>query len=223
MLDSINWEKVNGLLPVIAQEQKSGIVLMLAYMNKEALELTIKTKLAHYYSRTKKRLWKKGEESGHIQKIEDMFLDCDNDTLLIKVMQVADTACHTGEKSCFFTNLISGEKVSFSNNNVLEKLYSIIKSKIEEDPNISYTAKLFNKGENEIVKKVIEEAGEFCFSIKDNDRDNIIYELADLTYHLLVALAYRDIKPDEIKIELKRRFGTSGIDEKNSRKNSYNK
>jgi phosphoribosyl-ATP pyrophosphohydrolase/phosphoribosyl-AMP cyclohydrolase len=218
MLDSIDWLKVDNLIPVIVQEQSSSIVLMLAYMNRESLELTIQTKLAHYYSRTKKRIWKKGESSGHIQQIKSMKLDCDNDTILIKVKQIGGTACHTGEKSCFFTTIIE-EKQNEISTSIINQLFDIINSKKNSEPTISYTAKLFSRGENEILKKVIEEAGEFCFAIKDNNKNEIIYEMSDLIYHSLVALSFREIKLNEILQEVAKRFDMSGIEEKKNRKN----
>ena len=105
----VDWKKVEGLLPVIVQDEKTKDVLMMAYINKETYELTCKTKIAHYFSRTKQRVWKKGESSGNIQKVSAMFLDCDNDTLLLHVEQVGGKACHTGRTSCFYQRLDTGE------------------------------------------------------------------------------------------------------------------
>jgi len=219
LLNSINWDK-NPLIPVIAQND-DGQVLMLAYANKEALELTLKTKFAHYYSRSRKRLWKKGEQSGHTQEIKEIYLDCDSDTILLKVKQNG-VACHTGRVSCFFnrvdvkeeTPAIQKEITSYS---ITDTLYHVIQERKNADPKKSYVASLLQKGENSILKKVIEEAGEFCFAIKDSDEKEIIYEAADLVFHTLVALGYKDINPDLVKQELQRRFGLSGIEEKNSR------
>jgi phosphoribosyl-ATP pyrophosphohydrolase/phosphoribosyl-AMP cyclohydrolase len=225
MQDTINrvdWEK-SELLPVIVQDVKSNEVLMMAYMDKEALELSLSTKIAHYYSRSKKRIWKKGESSGHIQTIHSFNIDCDNDTLLIKVTQEG-VACHTGRKSCFFTELESGainaavEVNSEAMYGVIDTLYHTIQERKNADPSSSWTAKLISKGENTILKKVVEEAGEFSFAYKDNDEAEMIYEAADLTYHMLVALAVKNISPDRIKQELSRRFNMSGIAEKNARK-----
>ena len=222
IINQIDWQK-QELLPVIVQEASTNEVLMMAYMNQEALRLSLQTKIAHYFSRSKQRIWKKGESSGHTQEIEDFFLDCDNDTLLIKVKQNG-VACHTGRKSCFFTRLETGESVSEVSINttatygVIDTLYHTIQERKNADPSSSWTAKLFAKGENTILKKVVEEAGEYCFAHKDNDVDEMIYEAADLTYHMLVALAAKNISPDRIKQELERRFDFSGIEEKNSRK-----
>ena len=221
-INKVDWEK-SALLPVIVQEVGTDEVLMMAYMDKEALELSLSTKIAHYFSRSKQRIWKKGESSGHTQAIQEFLLDCDNDTLLIKVIQEG-VACHTGRKSCFFTNIETGEAVSeievdsAAMYGVIDELYHIILDRKNADPETSWTAKLFAKGENTILKKIVEEAGELCFAVKDDNEEEIIYEAADLVYHCLVALGLKNISPDRIKQELARRFDMSGIVEKNSRK-----
>ncbi len=220
-VDRVDWEK-SELLPVIVQEASTNEILMMAYMNKEALELSLNTKIAHYFSRSKQRIWKKGESSGHTQTIHSFSIDCDNDTLLIKVTQEG-VACHTGRKSCFFTELESGETNSevevdtTAAYGVIDTLYHTIQERKLADPKTSWTAKLISKGDNTILKKVVEEAGEFSFAYKDNDEAEMIYEAADLTYHMLVALAVKNISPDRIKQELARRFDMSGIAEKNAR------
>ncbi len=223
IIGRIDWQK-SPLLPVVVQDSTNQEVLMMAYMNKEALELSLKTRVAHYFSRSKQRIWKKGESSGHLQEIDSFNIDCDNDTLLIKVKQHG-VACHTGRRSCFFTELESGEinsEVEVSSEalyGVIDTLYHTIQERKFADPNTSWTAKLLSKGDNTILKKVVEEAGEFSFACKDNNEHEIIYEAADLTYHVLVALASKNISPDRIKQELARRFDMSGIAEKNSREN----
>jgi len=222
IVDKIDWDK-SELIPVIAQDHLTKEVLMLAYMDREALSLTLKTKKAHYFSRSKQRIWQKGETSGNIQNVKDMYIDCDNDTLLIMIEQVGGAACHTGRKSCFFTKLESDEVVSevdesvVANYSVLDQLYHVIQERKGADPKSSYVASLFHKGENAYLKKVVEEAGEFCFAVKDNDEKEMIYEAADLAFHTLVALGDKNINPDRVKQELARRFGLSGIEEKNSR------
>ncbi|MGE4419544.1 MAG: bifunctional phosphoribosyl-AMP cyclohydrolase/phosphoribosyl-ATP diphosphatase HisIE [Sulfurimonas sp.] len=223
IINKIDWQKIS-LLPVVVQDVNSSEVLMMAYMNKEALSLSLATKIAHYFSRSKQRIWKKGESSGHTQEIRSFYIDCDNDTLLIKVLQNG-VACHTGRRSCFFTELESGEiqsDVEVSSESlygVIDTLYHTIQERKNADPQSSWTAKLLSKGDNTILKKVVEEAGEFSFAYKDNDEKEMIYEAADLTYHMLVALAAKNISPDRIKQELARRFDMSGIAEKNSRDN----
>jgi phosphoribosyl-ATP pyrophosphohydrolase/phosphoribosyl-AMP cyclohydrolase len=217
---NIEWEKNGGLIPVIVQDVDTNEVLMMAYMNEEALNLTQSTKFAHYFSRSKNRLWKKGESSGHTQEVKEILIDCDNDTILLKVKQNG-VACHTGRKSCFFTNLENNEETCEIQEepqyNFLDNLYHTLLERKSADPKSSYVASLYNKGENSILKKVVEEAGEFSFAIKDDDKEEIIYEAADLLFHSLVALAYKNIHPEAILNELKRREGVSGIEEKNSR------
>jgi phosphoribosyl-ATP pyrophosphohydrolase/phosphoribosyl-AMP cyclohydrolase len=221
LLDSINWEKT-PLIPAIVQEWGSEEVLMLAYMNEEALKLTLSTHVAHYYSRSRQKMWQKGESSGHLQHVKELYLDCDQDTILLKVVQDGGVACHTGRKSCFFQRVDMSETPSevikqIDSYSISDKLYHIIQERKFADAKSSYVASLFSKGENAILKKVVEEAGELCFAIKDKNSDDIVYEAADLLFHSLVALGYADINPDLVKQELERRFGLSGIEEKNSR------
>ena len=222
IIDKIDFEKQDGLVPVITQDSTTNEVLMLAYMNQEAVELTLKTNFAHYFSRSKQRIWKKGESSNHTQEVESIKIDCDNDTILLKVKQEG-VACHTGRKSCFFTDLATNEISSevevdtTAAYGVVDTLYHTIQEKRNDDPKTSYTAKLLQGKENSMLKKIVEEAGEFTFAVKDNDTEEIIYEGADLMYHCLVAMASKNVSPDRIKQELARRFGLSGIAEKNSR------
>jgi phosphoribosyl-ATP pyrophosphohydrolase/phosphoribosyl-AMP cyclohydrolase len=222
ILEKIDFQKQNGTVPAIAQDCNTNEVLMLAYMNEEAVKLTLETGFAHYFSRSKQRIWKKGESSGHTQKIKSIQLDCDNDTILIKVEQEG-VACHTGRKTCFFTDLQTGETTSeievdtTATYGVIESLYQTICSRKNDDPKSSYTAKLLQGKENSMLKKIVEESGEFTFAFKDDNKEELVYEAADLVYHCLVALASKNISPDQVKQELARRFGLSGIDEKNSR------
>ena len=235
---SIDWQKVGGLLPVVVCDHATNEVLMLAYMNEEALNLSLSSRYAHYFSRTKNRIWKKGEESGNTQEVKAAFLDCDNDTLLLKVIQNGGAACHTGARSCFFNEInlenleISDEKNEFKKPSygVIDELYHVIEDrKLNADPQTSYVASLFKKGENQILKKVGEEATElvmaakelsFAKQIKQDEqkaKNDLIYEVADLCFHTLVALSAHNIHPDAVKNELARRFGMSGIEEKRSR------
>ncbi len=222
-INKIDWEKTNNLIPAIAQDKLTNEVLMLGYMNQEALELTLQTGFAHYFSRNKQRIWKKGESSNHTQKVEEIMVDCDNDTILLKVIQEG-VACHTGRKTCFFTNLDTNDITQYikidtsSSYGVIDTLYHTILERKKDDSNKSYTAKLLQGNQNSMLKKIVEEAGEFCFAIKDKNEEETIYEAADITYHVLVALASLNISPDRVKQELARRFGISGIEEKNSRK-----
>jgi phosphoribosyl-ATP pyrophosphohydrolase/phosphoribosyl-AMP cyclohydrolase len=221
-IKKIDFDKGDGVVPVIAQNYEDNEVLMLAYMDKAALEATLQSNFAHYFSRSKQRMWKKGETSGHTQEVKEILYDCDNDTILLKVIQKG-VACHTGRESCFFTNLKTGETTSepqvdtTATYGVIDTLYHTLLERKSESSEKSYTSKLINGDENSLLKKIVEEAGEFTFAVKDKDEDEMIYEAADITYHVLVALAKHDISPDRVKQELARRFGMSGIDEKNSR------
>jgi len=217
----VDFEKNGGLVPVIVQDADTNEVLMLAYMNEDALKLTQETGYAHYFSRSRNKLWKKGESSGHTQEVKDILIDCDNDTILLKVKQNG-VACHTGRRSCFFTKLQSGEVVLDKEKeieyNFIDKLYHTLLDRKNADPETSYVSSLYHKGENSLLKKVAEEAAEFCFAVKDNDKKEIIYEAADLAFHTLIALALKNIHPEAVLEELKRREGVSGIEEKRNRK-----
>ena len=221
MVNKIDFDKNNGLVPVIVQDVDTNEVLMLAYMNEEALKKTIESGYAHYFSRSRNKLWKKGESSGNTQEVKEILVDCDNDTILLKVKQNG-VACHTGRKSCFFTNLktnkITIDKTQEIEYNFIDKLYHTLLERKNADSKTSYVASLYNKGENSLLKKIAEEAAEFCFAVKDNDKNEIIYEAADLAFHTLIALAYKNIHPEAILEELKRREGISGIEEKKNRK-----
>ncbi len=217
----VDFSKNNGLIPVIVQDVDTNEVLMLAYMNEEALNLTKKTGFAHYFSRSRNKIWKKGESSGHTQEVKDILIDCDNDTILLKVKQNG-VACHTGRKSCFFTKLENNEiildKEKEIEYNFIDKLYHTLLDRKNANPETSYVSSLYHKGENSLLKKVAEEAAEFCFAVKDNDTKEIIYEAADLAFHTLIALALKNIHPEAVLEELKRREGVSGIEEKRNRK-----
>jgi len=314
----VDWQKLGGLLPAIVQDAGDGAVLMLAYMNEEALSLTLQTGYAHYFSRSKGRIWKKGEESGHVQLVKSAFLDCDNDALLLKIEQCGGSACHTGARSCFFKEISlqkcgeniqsssacgainfveHGSAASLAQKNsansragqnsascdgsqnlapknstdscgkqnsvmqsptatnstlensaekspygVLDEIYHVcLDRKLNGEPALSYVASLYAKGENAYLKKIAEEACEFALACKDLSRSelyvdvaregfgehragepryDVIYEGADLLFHLLLALAVHNIHPDALLDELARRQGQSGIEEKRSREKS---
>ena len=219
---TINWEK-NPLIPAIAQDFENNEILMLAYMNKEAYHLTLTTGFAHYFSRSKQRIWKKGESSTHTQEVKDILLDCDADTLILKIKQNG-VACHTGTKSCFFTSVIQ-DKIILEKEVATDALYGVVDTlyhTILERKNApveqkSWTKKLLDD-KDLMLSKIREEADEVCVAIDEESDVQVIYESADLLYHTLVGLGYRDISPDRVKQELARRFGMSGITEKESRK-----
>lgn len=220
IIQNLDWKK-SPLIPSIIQDYKTLDVLMLGFVNQEALRLSMESGVMHYFSRTKNRIWKKGESSGNFQKIKEIKIDCDNDSLLFFVEQVG-VACHTGSKSCFFKDVAFENKEVMpqeknQNDDVLDSLYHILLERRLASSNTSYTALLFEKGINTICKKIAEEAGELLCEFKDANKDKIIYEASDLLYHMMVGLVYFNIHPDAILQELKRRFSFSGIEEKNNR------
>ncbi len=217
----IDWNKT-PLIPAIAQDAETGEMLMLAYMNEEAYTLTLSTGYAHYFSRSRQRLWKKGESSGHTQEVLDVILDCDADTVLLKIKQNG-VACHTGRKSCFFTSvtqekeILEAEVDTSAVYGVVDTLYhTILERKNAKAAQKSWTKKLLDTP-TLLQSKIREEADELARAIDNEPDENVIYEAADLLYHALVGLASRDITPDRVKQELARRFGTSGIAEKEAR------
>jgi phosphoribosyl-ATP pyrophosphohydrolase/phosphoribosyl-AMP cyclohydrolase len=196
-----------GLIPAIAQDAATGEVLMQAYMNAEALARTLQTGQAHYYSRSRKRLWRKGEESGHVQRVREVRYDCDGDAVLVLVEQEGP-ACHTGNRSCFFRQLDpAGSRPSAAGAFSLPALYTLLLQRKADRPQGSYTGELFAKGPDRILKKIAEEAAEVLLAAKDSDRAQTLYELADLWFHTLVLMAQMEIPPDDVLAELRRRHG----------------
>ena len=195
----------NGLIPAIAQDYRTGEVLMQAYMNEESLQKTIETGKATYYSRSRQALWEKGEESGHTQFVKSISVDCDGDCLLLKVEQVG-AACHTNNRTCFYRDL-DGQELDLSKvgAEVLYEVYDVICDRIVNPKEGSYTNYLFEKGIDKISKKVGEEAVEVVIASKNRSKDELTYETADLLFHLLVLLKEVGVTPDDIFEELKKR------------------
>lgn len=207
-----------GLLPAIAQDADTSEVLMMAYMNKEALEKTLSTGRAHFYSRSRERLWLKGETSGNFLEVKGVYHDCDCDAILLLV-QPKGPACHTGERSCFYRRLDNAAvKPSPAGPAVLKELYNIIQKRKGADPSKSYVASLYAKGATRINEKIAEESGELIEAANVKDKKEIVHEMADLWFHTLVLLSYKEIDTGELFKELGRRFGLSGIEEKESRR-----
>jgi phosphoribosyl-ATP pyrophosphohydrolase/phosphoribosyl-AMP cyclohydrolase len=196
---------------------------MVAYMNREALEQTLETGVVHFWSRSRQGLWEKGATSGNRQHVREIFVDCDRDTLVIAVTPDGP-ACHTGERSCFFSRLsdlvqsCEGQsRTTESHGGVLDRVYETILDRKRSPTADSYVASLFKAGQDKILKKVTEESGEAILASKSGNRDEIVHESADLLFHLLVTLGYHEIPPTEIYQELARRFGRSGLEEKDAR------
>lgn len=203
-----------GLIPAIIQDAGSKEVLMMAYMNREALERTVATGETWFYSRSRGRLWHKGETSGHIQKVVEIRYDCDNDTLLVLV-EAAGPACHTGHNTCFYRNLQGEEKEPrlFSpdevyvpeSGTILNELQEVIRGRYNERPEGSYTTYLFDQGIDKILKKVGEESAEVIIAAKNPDKGELIYEISDLIYHLMVLMIEKNISLADVFKELRER------------------
>lgn len=196
-LDKLVFDK-DGLIPAVVQDVYSKKVLTVAYMNRESLEISLKRKLTCFYSRSRKKLWLKGETSGNFQHIVSITADCDYDSLVIEVVKDGP-ACHLGTDSCFTNTLFENEDISdFST----DALYDLIKGRKESPKEGSYTSYLFEKGIDKILKKVGEECTEVVIAAKGGDREETIFELADLAYHALVLMAECGITPNDVKAQL---------------------
>ena len=200
MTETINFEKMGGLVPAVVQDVDDGTVLMVGFMNKEAFERTLAEHEVVFWSRSKSRLWKKGETSGNSLRVVSNDVDCDGDALLIRALrQGAGVVCHKGTKSCF------GEGPKPYSGNVLTELFSIIRERKSTPPENSYTARLFKEGTARIGQKVGEEAVELAIASQHTDTNRIVEETADLLYHILVLLADKGIDLAEVYGELARR------------------
>ncbi len=207
----------NGLIPVVSQDYKSGDVLILAFMNREAFAKTVETRKVHYFSRSRGKLWLKGETSGNFQLVKSILVNCEDNSLLIKVQQIGN-ACHTGHHSCYFREVVRDNFVEIVENKenrsknsdeenmlVLRELYHVISDRKVNPKEGSYTNYLFEKGIDKICKKIGEEASEVIIASKNNSPEEIKYEIADLYYHLYVLMVERGIKPEDIYDELRKR------------------
>lgn len=194
----------DGMIPVITQDYQTGEVLMLAYMTKEAYELTLQTGRMTYFSRSRNELWIKGETSGHYQYVKSLTADCDMDTLLAKVSQVG-AACHTGNYSCFFNEIMKKEYDDENPLTIFNSVFDVILDRKEHPKEGSYTNYLFDKGIDKILKKVGEEATEIVIAAKNPNPEEIKYEISDLLYHLMVLMVEKGVTWEEITDELARR------------------
>ena len=214
-LESVAFDAA-GLVPIITQEAGSKDVLMLAYANREALEKTLETGLAHYFSRSRHKLWQKGEESGHTQRVHSIRLDCDGDAILYTVDQIGP-ACHKLEHSCFHNSLLETEakpetKIGPANEDrrigpELEYVFATIQDRIRNPTEGSYVAKMHNAGIDRILKKIGEEAGEVIIAAKNSDRAELQLEVADLFFHTLFTMAEIGVSLENVARELEGRHG----------------
>ena len=212
-----DFEKME-LIPAIVQDFYTKEVLMLAYVNEESYEYMLKNKETCFYSRSRQELWHKGETSGHIQKIKTMALDCDKDTLLIQVEQIG-AACHTGSYSCFFNKIEESQEEL--DNFIIEKVYEMIKDRKNNPKEGSYTNYLLEKGIDKICKKVGEEAAETIIAAKDTDKEELIGEISDLVYHVLVLMFDKDVSVADIKKKLSERHKIEGNKKVENKKGEY--
>ena len=255
-LDTLAFDD-NGLIPAIAQDRDTGRIMMVAWQNREALALTAQMGQAVYFSRSRGKLWHKGETSGHTQIVHEIRTDCDNDVITLIITQIGGIACHTGRASCFYQKLdtergewltvdevikdpseiyadVSTEPTlpthpDFAPADVVARLDEILAMRKSAAPDSSYVASLYHKGLNKILEKVGEESTEAIIAAKELQliqsgggddtaaAADVVYEVADLWFHSLVALHHMGLTGDDILTELARRFGLSGIDEKNAR------
>lgn len=192
---NLDWNKMEGLIPAVVQHAESGQVLMLGYMNEEALEVTQKTQKVTFYSRSKQKLWTKGETSNNFLNLVSIKSDCDSDALLVEALPEGPT-CHTGEFTCF------GPEKTYG---FLHKLDEIIESRKNSEENTSYTKSLFNKGLGKISQKVGEEAVETVVASLNEPKDRVVNESADLVFHLMVLLRAQNLKLDDVIECLKQR------------------
>jgi len=194
--------QINGLIPAIVQDYYTGRVLMLAYVNQESYDFMLEHGETCFWSRSRNELWHKGATSGNVQKIHSMAFDCDDDTLLIQVEQSGEGACHTGSFSCF-----GDENGSFY---MLEELYNQIADRQKNPQEKSYTNYLLDKGVDKICKKVGEEAVEAIIAAKNDDNDDLVGEISDLAYHLLVLMFTQGVTPKDVQTELTNRHQVEG-------------
>lgn len=202
----------DGLIPAIIQDQ-TGKVLMLAYMNQASLDKTLETRMTWFYSRSRQKLWQKGETSGHVQHVEKVVADCDYDTLLVTVEQKGLGACHEGYESCFHNPISSDKNATESvfdpnevyGSQIIQEVYDVIVDRQNNPKEGSYTNYLFTKGIDKILKKVGEESAEVIIAAKNHDDEELVYEVSDLLYHLMVLLVEKGVKPTAIWKELSAR------------------
>lgn len=207
-IETISFDK-QGLIPAIVQDDVTGNVLMLAYMNKEALEKTIETKETWFFSRSREELWHKGATSGNRQTVKRLSIDCDNDTILVQVEPMGP-ACHTNAESCFYTTVL---EVETPNREVVHEVIAEIKNRRKNPVEGSYTSYLFREGIDKVLKKVGEESSEVIIGAKNEDKEELTSELSDLIYHSLVLMELADVSLADVKNELLKRRSKSEVTE----------
>lgn len=200
----------NGLIPAVAQDAATGEVLMLAYMNEESIRMTLESGNATYFSRSRQELWEKGAHSGHVQKVQEIYVDCDADAIVLKINQHG-AACHTNNYSCFYRRVVDGKLVEIPTGQgmspkILYDVYDVIVDRVKNPKEGSYTNYLFEKGIDKMLKKVGEESAEVIIASKNYVKSEVQYETADLLYHLSVVLVEQGLTWNDIFEELQSRY-----------------
>jgi phosphoribosyl-AMP cyclohydrolase / phosphoribosyl-ATP pyrophosphohydrolase len=203
--NEITWNS-DGLVPGIIQDARTGEVRMLGYLSAESLRLTVESGLVHFHSRSRNRIWMKGETSGHVLRFVDARVDCDGDTLLLRVIPVGPT-CHTGEETCFFAEPLASTGAEPATSRIIDEIAGTIASRQTEMPQGSYTTYLFQEGIDKIGKKIGEEAAEVIIAAKNGDPEPLAAEAADLLYHLLVMLRASEVPMESVWSTLQQRHG----------------
>jgi len=202
-VEKVDFEKMKGLVPVVVQDSSNNRVLTQAFMNKQAVQLTLKSGKMHYWSRTKKRIWMKGEESGHHSLLQNAILDCDNDSILFKVQQIG-VCCHTGRETCFHNPIITEEE-SPVDAKILERIYEVIVDRIKNPTEQSYVSRLHSEGEDAILQKIGEETIELVLAVKANQPEEIVHEATDIIFFILVLFAQKKLRLRDIFKQLEHR------------------
>ena len=202
-IKKVNFEKAQGLVPVVVQDASNEKVLMQAFMNAEALRLTLASGRIHFWSRGHGRIWLKGEESGHYSLLQNAILDCDDDAILLKVQQIG-AICHTGQETCFHKPIVREEKRKVDAR-IVERIFEVILDRTRNHIEKSYVFRLKCRGENAVLQKIGEETVELILATKDKRSEEIVHEASDVLFHILVLFAQKGLKLTEIFEELERR------------------
>ncbi len=219
----LSWLKRDaaGLVTIVVQDRLTGLVRMVAHADDAALEATLTTGFGHFYSRSRQRMWKKGEESGHFLHVGELWADCDSDCV-IYLVDPEGPSCHTGRDTCFFARIGADgtrqESATQQAGSTFPRLWAELEARRDAAADKSYTRSLLDKGPLKIAAKIREEGDELARAVEGETSDRVVSEAADVVYHMLVGLLARDVTLRDVAAELARRFGTSGIDEKNARK-----
>lgn len=219
----LSWLKRDaaGLLTVVVQDRLTGMVRMVAHADDAAIAATLETGHGHFFSRSRQRMWKKGEESGHILHVHEVWADCDSDCL-VYLVDPEGPSCHTGRDTCFFARVGSdGQRVEDAKQlagPTFPRLWNELEARRDAPAEKSYTRSLLDKGPSKVAEKIREEGDELARAVENETTDRVVSEASDVVYHVLVGLLARDVSLRDVAAELARRFGTSGIDEKNARK-----